>query len=96
MDLVDWIGRAVRVDKRGAIPPNVPPILHRLGIDPGNCIETVQHFRRHFFSYVGCVGAVQSCPGAQVVGGCGGLSEVAGRRRSLTGIDGLSNRNKVS
>jgi hypothetical protein len=61
LDLVDWTGRAVRADKRGAIPADVPPILHRLGIEPGNWIEAVQHFRRHFFDYVGPADALERC-----------------------------------
>ena len=32
--LVDWTGRAIRDDKRGFIDPQVPPIIHRLNIDP--------------------------------------------------------------
>ena len=35
LELVDWAGRAVRADKRGAIPDYIPPILSRLGLDPG-------------------------------------------------------------
>lgn len=38
--LVDWTGRAVRDDKRGHIPNDLPPILTRLGIDP-------EHWLRH-------------------------------------------------
>ena len=29
---MDWSGRAIREDKRGAIPGCLPPILSRLGI----------------------------------------------------------------
>ena len=32
LQLVDWSGRAVRSDKRGAIDHHVPPILQRLNI----------------------------------------------------------------
>lgn len=32
--LVDWSGRLIREDKRGAIDPALPPILTRLGICP--------------------------------------------------------------
>ena len=35
LELVDWAGRAVRADKRGAIPSHIPPVLNRLGLDPG-------------------------------------------------------------
>ena len=40
LELVDWTGRAIREDKRGAIPESIPPILERLRIDP-------VHFLRH-------------------------------------------------
>jgi len=31
LQLVDWTGRAVRDDKRGAIPVHIQPIFQRLG-----------------------------------------------------------------
>ncbi len=40
LQLVDWAGRAIREDKRGAIPGHLPPILVRLGLDP-------EHYLRH-------------------------------------------------
>jgi hypothetical protein len=40
LQLVDWAGRAIREDKRGAIPGHLPPILARLGLDP-------EHYLRH-------------------------------------------------
>ncbi len=61
LELVDWTGRAIREDKLGAIPPDVPPILTRLGVEPGSWIETVQHFRRHFFGYVGPADVLEKC-----------------------------------
>ena len=39
LELVDWAGRAVRADKRGAIPSHIPPILSRLGLDPGRYLH---------------------------------------------------------
>ncbi|MBL1277810.1 MAG: transposase, partial [Ectothiorhodospiraceae bacterium] len=33
LELVDWTGRILRDDKRGAIPENTPPILGRLNIE---------------------------------------------------------------
>ena len=53
LELVDWTGRAIREDKRGFIPADVPPILSRLGVEAENWIETVRHFRRHFYDFVG-------------------------------------------
>lgn len=35
VQLVEWTGRIVRDDKRGAIDQHLPPILARLGVDPG-------------------------------------------------------------
>jgi REP element-mobilizing transposase RayT len=34
LELVDWAGRAIRDDKRGAIPNSIPPILERLKLNP--------------------------------------------------------------
>lgn len=39
LELVDWAGRAVRENKRGAIPEHVPSILTRLGLEPGRYLE---------------------------------------------------------
>jgi hypothetical protein len=33
LELVDWTGRTVRADKRGAIDDRLPPIVQRLQID---------------------------------------------------------------
>jgi hypothetical protein len=43
LELVDWAGRAIRHDKRGYIPPNVPPILTRIGLVP----EELTHFLKN-------------------------------------------------
>ncbi|WP_018232990.1 transposase [Thioalkalivibrio thiocyanodenitrificans] len=40
LQLVDWAGRAIREDKRGAIPGRLPPILARLNLSP-------EHYLRH-------------------------------------------------
>jgi putative transposase len=53
LELVDWTGRAIREDKRGHIPADVPPILSRLGLEAESWIETVRYFRCHFFDFVG-------------------------------------------
>jgi hypothetical protein len=46
--LLDWCGRQVRSGKRGAIPPDLAPILERLEIDPDEFLNTVEHFPRLF------------------------------------------------
>ena len=40
--LVDWSGRAIKADKRGAIDVQLPPILKRLGIDAGHWCKAMQ------------------------------------------------------
>jgi REP element-mobilizing transposase RayT len=44
LQLVDWAGRAIREDKRGAIAPGLPPILSRLGLEPEGLVN---HLRGH-------------------------------------------------
>lgn len=48
LELVDWTGRQVRRDKRGAIPGHLAPILKRLCLNGETWVETVQHFGRWF------------------------------------------------
>lgn len=57
LELVEWTGRAIREDKRGAIPEHIPPILERLQIDPAHF---VRHVRRGGRSYhVAALGRVE-------------------------------------
>lgn len=42
LELVDWTGRAIRKDKRGAIANDCPPILQRLNIDPDYWLSYMQ------------------------------------------------------
>jgi hypothetical protein len=46
--LLDWTGRAIREEKRAAIPDNLAPILDRLGLDQSNWLKTVLEFGRMF------------------------------------------------
>jgi hypothetical protein len=46
--LLDWTGRELRADKRGAIPDHLAPIMERLGLNRLNCVETVRGFGRLF------------------------------------------------
>jgi hypothetical protein len=48
LTLLDWTGRQLREDKRGAIPDNLAPILDRLGLDRSNWVNTVRDFGRMF------------------------------------------------
>lgn len=42
LQLVDWAGRAVREGKRGAVSEDAPPILQRIGLEPGRFLEHLQ------------------------------------------------------
>ena len=46
--LLDWTGRELRADKRGAIPDHLAPIMERLGLNRLNWVETVRGFDRLF------------------------------------------------
>jgi REP element-mobilizing transposase RayT len=53
--LVDWSGRAVRDNKRGAIDNQLPSILHRLGIDEIYWCEAMKPKANRYFSRaIGC------------------------------------------
>ena len=54
LELVDWSGRILRDDKRGAIPEDAPEILTRLNIEPGHWIYLTKDFESPFKSLVGC------------------------------------------
>ena len=55
LELVDWSGRAIKSDKRGAIDVQLPPILTRLGIDAEHWCKAMQPKGAHQFSRaVGC------------------------------------------
>ena len=51
--LLDWTGRQLRSDKRGAIPAELRPILDRLAINAENWLDTVTCFGRWFHRAVG-------------------------------------------
>ncbi len=53
LELVDWTGRVIRDDKRGAIAGDLPPILERLQIDPRYWVYMAQHFESRFKGLVG-------------------------------------------
>jgi len=53
--LVDWTGRAVRSDKRGAIPSGIKPILQRLGVKENNWVGNTQYFGQRFGRLLGRV-----------------------------------------
>jgi REP element-mobilizing transposase RayT len=48
LELLDWTGRQVRADKRGAIPLHLAPILERLHINGDAWVDTIDQFGRLF------------------------------------------------
>lgn len=55
LELVDWTGRQIREDKRGAIDGALPSILTRLDIDEEHWLYMTQHFESSFKTLVGAV-----------------------------------------
>jgi len=58
--LLDWTGRQVRHDKRGAIPRDLAPILERLQIAPDHWVATVCRFGQLFRTAAGGLCAMRS------------------------------------
>lgn len=59
LNLVDWTGRAIREDKRGAISNDLPPILERLNIDSGHWLFLSTKFESCFKNIVGTAYSVK-------------------------------------
>jgi REP element-mobilizing transposase RayT len=58
--LVDWTGRAIRDDKKGAIPADLAPILQRLGLNPDAWLKSVKHYNRHYYSVLGAIDRIKA------------------------------------
>jgi len=52
-ELIDWTGRSIREDKRGAIPSHISPILQRLGVNEKGWVKQVNNFGRSYYRFVG-------------------------------------------
>ncbi|BCD96287.1 hypothetical protein [Marinagarivorans cellulosilyticus] len=59
IELVDWLGKVLRVDKRGAINAGLPPILESLGIEPDNWISLTKAFEENTKTFVGSDGSIE-------------------------------------
>ena len=44
LELLDWVGRTIRSDKRGAIPAGLAPILSRLGLTAKGLLQQLWEF----------------------------------------------------
>ena len=60
LELVDWTGRILREDKRGAIPDHLPAILQRLNIDTRHWIYLSTSFESPFKNLVGTANNVRA------------------------------------
>lgn len=58
LELLDWTGRQVRSDQRGAIPAGLRPIVDRLQINALAWIDTIERFGRSFRRAVGRVSSL--------------------------------------
>jgi hypothetical protein len=58
--LVDWTGRAIREDKKGAIPNDLAPILERIGLNPNAWLKSVSHYNKNYFSVLGAIDRVRA------------------------------------
>ena len=53
LELVDYTGRIIRSNKRGAIPNDIPPILQRLSIDPQTWLDNTTGFEKNYQKHFG-------------------------------------------
>ena len=60
LELLDWTGRQVRSDKRGAIPDSLAPILDRLQIAREQWLDAIVYFDQWFGRIVGSCSAVSA------------------------------------
>jgi REP element-mobilizing transposase RayT len=56
LELVDWSGRIIREDKRGAISTQTPALLHTLGLDHETWLSLASDFGK---TYHGAVGSLE-------------------------------------
>ena len=60
LQLLDWTGRQILADKRGAMPQHLESMFERLGISAELWVDCVVNFRRWFRSSVGRPKSMQS------------------------------------
>jgi hypothetical protein len=80
---LDWTGRQIRKDKRGAMPADLEPLLERIGISTELWVDCVVNFRKWFRSNVGRPKAMETAAAAR--GQNRAISIVAARRAFITG-----------
>jgi REP element-mobilizing transposase RayT len=78
LSLIDWTGRQVRLDKPGAIPDHLAPILTRLEINQSRWVGTVNSYGSLFHRVAGRVESIVTA--ARQAGKCWLAGISAGRR----------------
>jgi hypothetical protein len=58
--LVDWIGRAIRDDKKGSIPEDLLPILERLKLNPDTWLTSIKQYKKDYFTAVGAIDRIKA------------------------------------
>ena len=58
IELVDWSGRIIREDKRGAISSQRPRLLSIFGLDDDTWLSLASHFGKDYHSAVGSLEAL--------------------------------------
>ena len=61
LELIDWTGRAVLPNKKGAIHMNAPKILQRLGIEPDAWINNMPNIEKDFHHCIGKGHSIKPC-----------------------------------
>ena len=59
LELVDWTGRCIRDDKRGAIPKHLPPILERIQLDEHEWLRHALYFEARFKRVAGTLETIK-------------------------------------
>ncbi len=59
LELVDWTGRCIRDDKRGAIPKHLPPILERIQLDEHEWLRHTLYFEARFKRVAGTLETIK-------------------------------------
>lgn len=74
ISLVDWTGRIVRKDKRGAIDDRLPPILERLHQDKQSWLYVTSHFESRFKHFVGAAHIIRKACSSMGYQRCSGIN----------------------
>jgi REP element-mobilizing transposase RayT len=82
LELVDWTGRAIRDDKKGAIPNELQPVMQRLGVELETWLTSIKHDNRDYFSVLGALDRIKTFARAQGRAWCRG-QEVARRTNRM-------------